>query len=93
MYKKISLGIIIFVLGILIGNFGKSPLLSPALEEVDNPKEIIYENDNGRYMVNISQSIEYGLIYSKTDTLNGKTQIYTVKDGKLELLITDNSKL
>lgn len=44
-----------------------------------------------RYDVNISQTIEYGLIYSKTDMITGETKMYLIRNGKLKPFLSDNT--
>lgn len=75
----------IFLIGLMAG-LGIGRTATPVNTENYMPDDI-----NPRYTVNISQTIEYGLIYSKTDMVTGETRMYIVKNGKLKPFLSDTS--
>ena len=48
-------------------------------------------DEKPRYTVDISQTIEYGLLYAKTDMITGETRMFIIKNGKLKPFLLDNS--
>ncbi len=71
----------IFGLGVALGLILPQPSKSslPVWQEALVPQ----------YSVQLTQSIEYGLLYTKTNNLSGESQIYRLKDGKLEAFLPE----
>jgi hypothetical protein len=75
-----------FTAGLLTGLGMEKWLIAPVSMDSYLPDDV-----SPRYTVNISQTIEYGLIYSKTDMVTGETRMYVVKNGKLKPFLSDTS--
>ena len=87
--SKINLfwvALVFFTAGLLTGLGVEKPVTAPVSMNSYMPDDV-----NPRYTVNISQTIEYGLIYSKTDMVTGETRMYVVKNGKLMPFLSDTS--
>ncbi len=85
-YVMMVTGAILFMLGMLVGIIWLPPKVAPAVEDLS------WEDAGPRYTTHMSQTIEYGLIYTKTDMVTGETRMYIVKNGKLEPFLSDHSQ-
>ncbi len=86
-YKFVWVGVVVFLAGLLAGFCIAGLKTVPAGVEGYLPDDAY----TPRYSVNISQTIEYGLIYTKTDMITGETRMYIIKNGKLRPFLSDNS--
>ncbi len=71
----------IFGLGVALG----LSLQHPSQDKIPVWQEALVP----QYSVQLTQSIEYGLLYTKTNNLSGESQIYRLKDGKLEAFLPE----